>query len=89
MARSTLAHGYAGGTRIYDPTDNGQIRLLQYLLRVGANVRVEVVCSGTAFQTFPHHEIFCSDAEKLRSAPMGLRIASAKDHRESIVEARR
>ena len=80
-----VAHGSEGGHSDFAPTDERQIRLLQYLLPRLGHVGVERVCSGIGV---PNIYEFLRDAEKLPERPdVALRIASAKDRTKIIVEA--
>ena len=80
-----VAHGSEGGHSDFAPTDERQIRLLQYLLPRLGHVGVERVCSGIGV---PNIYEFLHDAEKIPERPdVALRIASAKDHTKAIVEA--
>jgi len=80
-----VAHGSEGGHSDFAPTDERQIRLLQYLLPRLGHVGVERVCSGIGV---PNIYEFLRDAEKIPERPdVAVRIASAKDHTRVIVEA--
>src|SRR5262249_43047740 len=80
-----VAHGSEGGHSDFAPTDEQQIRLLQYLAPRFGHVGVERVCSGIGV---PNIYEFLRDAEKIpeRTEVVAL-IASAKDHTKAIVEA--
>jgi glucokinase len=80
-----IAHGSEGGHSDFAPTDERQIRLLQYLLPRFGHVGVERVCSGIGV---PNIYEFLRDEEKISVRPeVAQSIASAKDHTKSIVEA--
>jgi len=80
-----VAHGSEGGHSDFAPTDERQIRLLQYLLPRLGHVGVERVCSGIGI---PNIYEFLRDVEKIPERPdLALRIASAQDHTKVIVEA--
>jgi glucokinase len=80
-----IAHGSEGGHSDFAPTDERQIRLLQYLLPRLGHVGVERVCSGIGV---PNIYEFLRDAEKIPERPeVAQLIASAKDHTKVIVQA--
>jgi glucokinase len=80
-----VAHGSEGGHSDFAPTDERQIRLLQYLLPRLGHVGVERVCSGIGV---PNIYEFLRDAEKIPERPeVAQLIASAKDHTKAIVSA--
>jgi glucokinase len=80
-----IAHGSEGGHSDFAPTDERQIRLLQYLLPRFGHVGVERVCSGIGV---PNIYEFLRDEEKITERPeVAQSIASAKDHTKAIVEA--
>jgi glucokinase len=80
-----VAHGSEGGHSDFAPTDERQIRLLQYLLPRLGHVGVERVCSGIGV---PNIYEFLRDAEKIPERPeIAQLIASAKDHTKVIVNA--
>src|SRR5689334_19876298 len=80
-----IAHGSEGGHSDFAPTDERQIRLLQYLLPRLGHVGVERVCSGIGV---PNIYEFLRDEEKIPERPeVAQLIASAKDHTRAIVEA--
>jgi glucokinase len=80
-----IAHGSEGGHSDFAPTDERQIRLLQYLLPRLGHVGVERVCSGIGV---PNIYDFLRDEEKIPERPeVAKLIASAKDHTKAIVEA--
>jgi glucokinase len=80
-----IAHGSEGGHSDFAPTDERQIRLLQYLLPRFGHVGVERVCSGIGV---PNIYEFLRDEEKMTERPeVAQSIASAKDHTKAIVEA--
>src|SRR5215831_6994976 len=72
------AQGSEGGHSDFAPTDEQQIRLLQYLLPRFGHVGVERVCSGVGI---PNIYEFLRDVEKMSERPEVVQlIASAKDH---------
>jgi len=80
-----VAHGSEGGHSDFAPTDERQIRLLQYLLPRFGHVGVERVCSGIGV---PNLYEFLRDGEKIpERADVAQSIAAAKDHTKAIVEA--
>jgi glucokinase len=80
-----VAHGSEGGQSDFAPTDERQIRLLQYLLPRLGHVGVERVCSGIGV---PNIYEFLRDEEGILEQPEVARlIASAKDHTKVIVNA--
>lgn len=80
-----VAHGSEGGHADFAPTDERQVRLLQYLLPRFGHVGVERVCSGIGI---PNIYEFLRDEEKVPERPeVAQLIASAKDHTKAIVEA--
>jgi glucokinase len=80
-----VAHGSEGGHSDFVPTDEGPIRLLQYLLPRFGHVSVERVCSGIGV---PNVYEFLRDEENIPERPeVAQLIASAKDHTKAIVEA--
>jgi glucokinase len=80
-----IAHGSEGGHSDFAPTDERQIRLLQYLLPRLGHVGVERVCSGIGV---PNIYEFLRDEEKIAERPeVAQSIAAAKDHTKAIVEA--
>jgi glucokinase len=80
-----VAHGSEGGHSDFAPTDERQIRLLQYLLPRFGHVGVERVCSGIGV---PNIYEFLRDKEGILEQPEVARlIASAKDHTKVIVNA--
>lgn len=79
------AHGSEGGHSDFAPTDERQIRLLQYLLPRFGHVGVERVCSGIGV---PNVYEFLRDAENIPERPeVAQWIAAAKDHTKAIVQA--
>src|SRR5262249_13757972 len=84
-ASEYIAHGSEGGHSDFAPTDERQVRLLQYLLPRFGHVGVERVCSGIGvpniYEFFRHEEKIPEQPEIART------IASAKDHTKAIVEA--
>jgi glucokinase len=80
-----VAHGSEGGHSDFAPTDEQQVRMLQYLLPRFGHVGVERVCSGIGL---PNIYEFLGDEEKIPERPeVAELIASAKDHTKAIVEA--
>jgi glucokinase len=80
-----LAHSSEGGHSDFAPTDQRQIRLLEYLLRRFDHVGVERVCSGIGV---PNIYEYLRDDEKIADKPEVARfIASSKDHTKAIVES--
>ena len=80
-----VAHGSEGGHSDFAPTDERQIRLLQYLLPRFGHVGVERVCSGIGV---PNIYRFLCECEGIPEQPEVARsIASAKDHTKAIVNA--
>jgi glucokinase len=80
-----LAHSSEGGHSDFAPTDQRQIRLLEYLLKRFDHVGVERVCSGIGI---PNIYEYLRDEEKIPEKPeVAQSIASAKDHTKAIVDA--
>ena len=81
-----IAHGSEGGHSDFAPTDELQLRLLQFLLpRWGGHVGVERVCSGIGV---PNIYEFLRDGEKIPERPeVAKAIALAKDRTKAIVDA--
>jgi glucokinase len=80
-----VAHGSEGGHSDFAPTDERQIRLLQYLLPRFGHVGFERVCSGIGV---PNVYEFLRDVEKVPERPeVAAAIAGAKDHTKAIVQA--
>ena len=80
-----VAHGSEGGHSDFAPTDERQIRLLQYLLPRFGHVGFERVCSGIGV---PNVYEFLRDVEKVPERPeVAMVIAAAKDHTKAIVQA--
>jgi glucokinase len=80
-----VAHGSEGGHSDFAPTDERQIRLLQYLLPRFGHVGFERVCSGIGV---PNVYEFLRDAEKISERPeVAEVIAADKDHTKAIVQA--
>lgn len=79
------AHGSEGGHSDFAPTDERQMRLLEYLLPRLGHVGVERVCSGIGV---PNIYDFLRDVEKIPERPeVAQLISSAKDHTKVIVDA--
>ena len=80
-----VAHSSEGGHADFAPTDERQIRLLQYLLQRFDHVSVERVCSGIGL---PNIYEFLRDREHIPENPEVARvIASAKDRAAAITKA--
>ena len=80
-----IAHSSEGGHSDFAPTDEHQIRLLQYLLPRLGHVGVERVCSGIGI---PNIYEFLRDEENIpERREIAQLIASAKDHTKAILEA--
>jgi len=79
------AHSSEGGHSDFAPTDQRQIRLLEFLLERFDHVGVERVCSGIGV---PNIYEYFRDVEKIRETPdVAQLIKSAKDHTKAIVDA--
>ena len=79
------AHSSEGGHSDFAPTDELQIRLLQFLLPRFGHVGVERVCSGVGV---PNVYEFLRAGEKIPERPeVAKAIALAKDHTKAIVDA--
>ena len=80
-----LAHASEGGHSDFAPTDERQVRLLEYLLRRFDHVGVERVCSGIGV---PNIYEFLRDGEGMAEQPdVDRAIASARDRTKAIVNA--
>jgi glucokinase len=80
-----VAHSSEGGHADFAPTDERQIRLLQYLLKRFDHVSIERVCSGIGL---PNIYEFLRDIEHIPENPEVARlIASAKDRSVVITNA--
>src|SRR5262245_1585186 len=80
-----VAHGSEGGHADFAPTDERQIRLLQYLLQRFDHVSVERVCSGIGL---PNIYDYLRDEEQIPERPDVARaIASATDRTRAIISA--
>src|SRR5262245_545335 len=80
-----VAHSSEGGHSDFAPTDERQIRLLQYLLRRIDHVGVERVCSGIGV---PNIYEYLRDEEQIPEQPdVAQAIASAKDRTKIIISA--
>lgn len=80
-----VSHSSEGGHSDFAPTDQRQIRLLEYLLQRFDHVGVERVCSGIGV---PNVYEFLRDVERIPERPgVAASIAAAKDHTKAIVEA--
>ncbi|HXW89509.1 MAG TPA: glucokinase [Terriglobales bacterium] len=80
-----VAHGSEGGHSDFAPTDERQIRLLQYLLPRFGHVGVERVCSGIGVLNI--YECLRDKEGILEQPEVARLIASAKDHTKVIVNA--
>src|SRR5262249_55725575 len=79
-----VAHGSEGGHSDFAPTDERQIRLLQYLLPRFGHVGFERVCSGIGV---PNIYEYLRDVEKIPERPeVQQAIAAAKDHTKAIMD---
>ena len=79
------AHSSEGGHADFAPTDEVQIRLLEYMRQRFAHVSYEQVCSGVGI---PHVYEFFRDREKTgESAEITQRIAMAGDRTKAIIQA--
>jgi len=80
-----VSHSSEGGHSDFAPSDERQIRLLQYLLPRLGHVGFERVCSGIGV---PNIYEFLRDVEKIPERPeVSPVIASATDHTKAIVNA--
>jgi glucokinase len=80
-----VAHSSEGGHSDFAPTDQRQIRLLEYLLKRFDHVGFERVCSGIGI---PNIYEYLRDEEKIPEKPeVAQSIASSKDQTKAIVEA--
>jgi len=79
------AHSSEGGHADFGPTDEIQIRLLQFMRRQFEHVSYEHVCSGVGI---PHVYDFFRDSEKTEERPeITERIAMAGDRAKAIIQA--
>jgi glucokinase len=79
-----LAHSSEGGHSDFAPTDEKQIRLLEYMLKLFDHVSFEHVCSGIGI---PHLYRFLRDVEHLPEKPeVAKLIESARDRSVVIIE---
>jgi glucokinase len=79
------AHSSEGGHSDFAPTDQRQLRLLDYLWRRFDHVGVERVCSGIGL---PNIYEYFRDEEKIPEKPEVAKIiSSSKDRTKAIVEA--
>jgi glucokinase len=69
-----LAHSSEGGHSDFAPTDEKQIRLLEYMLKVFDHVSFEQVCSGIGI---PHVYRFLRDVEHLPETPEVAKLIDA------------
>jgi glucokinase len=78
-----VAHSSEGGHSDFAPTDERQIRLLEYMLKKFDHVSFEHVCSGIGI---PHLYAFLRDVERMAETPeVSQLIASAGDPTAAIV----
>jgi glucokinase len=78
-----VAHSSEGGHSDFAPTDERQIRLLEYMLKKFDHVSFEHVCSGIGI---PHLYGFLRDVELIAETPEVARlVASAGDPTAAIV----
>jgi glucokinase len=79
-----VAYSSEGGHSDFAPTDERQIRLLQYMLKKFDHVSFEHVCSGIGIPNIYH---FLRDVEKIQEQPEAASaISSAGDPTAAIVE---
>jgi glucokinase len=79
-----VAHSSEGGHSDFAPTDERQIRLLQYMLKKFDHVSFEHVCSGIGI---PNLYGFLRDVEKIQEQPdVASAIAAAGDPTAVIME---
>jgi glucokinase len=79
-----LPHSSEGGHADFAPTDERQIRLLEYLLKKFDHVSFEHVCSGIGI---PNIYDYLRDVEQLSQEPeISAQIDSAHDRTAAIVE---
>ena len=80
-----VSHSSEGGHSDFAPTDQRQIRLLEYMLQRFDHVGVERVCSGIGV---PNIYEFLRDVEHIPERPgLAASIAAARDRTKAIVEA--
>jgi len=80
-----VAHSSEGGHSDFAPTDERQVRLLQYMWKRFDHVGFERVCSGIGV---PNVYDFLRDVEKIPESPAATRsIAAAKDRTRAILDA--
>jgi len=80
-----VAHGSEGGHTDFAPTEERQIRLLQYLLKRFDHVSVERVCSGIGIRNIYE---YLRDVEHLTETPEVTQlIASARDPAATIIDS--
>jgi glucokinase len=80
-----VAHSSEGGHADFAPTDERQIRLLEYMLKRFDHVSVEHVCSGIGI---PNIYEFLRDVEHIPEKPeVAKAVASAKDPSVVIIES--
>lgn len=80
-----VAHSSEGGHSDFAPTDERQIRLLQYMLRRLDHVGVERVCSGIGIPSI--YDYVREDEGIPESPDVSGAISSAKDRTKAIVAA--
>jgi glucokinase len=79
------AHSSEGGHADFAPTDETQVRLLEFMRQRLDHVSYEHVCSGVGI---PHVYDFFQDGEKTpESAETSERIATASDRTKAIIES--
>lgn len=79
------AHSSEGGHADFAPTDEIQIRLLEFMWQRFRHVSYELVCSGVGI---PHVYDFFRDREKTEEQPeVTERIATAPDRTKAIIQA--
>jgi glucokinase len=79
-----LAHSSEGGHSDFAPTDEKQIRLLEYMFRKSDHVSFEHVCSGIGI---PNIYGFLRDVERIPEKPdVASLIASARDPSAVIID---
>jgi glucokinase len=79
------AHGSEGGHADFAPTDEIQIRLLEFMRQRFEHVSYEHVCSGVGI---PHVYDFFREGEKTEERPeVTERIAMAGDRTKTVIQA--
>lgn len=77
-----LAHSSEGGHSDFAPTDERQIRLLEYMLKVFDHVSFEHVCSGIGI---PHVYRFLRDVEHLPETPEMAKLIDAPGDPSAVI----